>query len=352
MLNDNERFFVHPDSYLDLRYGGESVSDEKKGIERTLKFYESFGMTETQLQEDVQKCNLNQMLQLVQDYFKREYEYNDPNIVLSNRYQHSVNSYVKGDENRPDRNLFIHIDELFESALLSFFMVMFKWAKEFDDIQVYRKSFLYLLFIMNDVSILGDIPNENSSESLFEILNGDWQIMNLASSCYWVTVIFSLAHEVAHTYFKNKGQVFESDKEEEFAADAMAYDIVLKIIMDQVQLEETERILEAYAYLAPVMYMQFFDVLYYTDNVLYNGVVIDDTHPPVQERVDQLLAIADEDRYDFDTEEGNSLYNSFLDVYEEYCKQLYVKKEEGKLNKIIRMEDWERRYRKYDKNRG
>ena len=36
MLNDDERFFVRPDPYLNLRYGGESVSDEKKGIERTL----------------------------------------------------------------------------------------------------------------------------------------------------------------------------------------------------------------------------------------------------------------------------------------------------------------------------
>ena len=69
---------------------------------------------------------------------------------------------------------------------------------------------------MNDVSILGDIPNEKSNEMLLQIIDGDTQIMNLASSCYWTVVIFSLAHEVAHSYFASIGEKFPNRKKEEF----------------------------------------------------------------------------------------------------------------------------------------
>lgn len=195
------KYFLPPDDYEILRFGGESVKDEEKGIERMMRYYQEFGLTEEQLRENSQKYNLNQMFQIVKDYFEKEYGYHGKGIELSNRYQHSVNSYIFFDEGREQ---FVHIDELFESSVMSFFLVVLKWSKEFDDLEIYGNCFLYLLFIMNDVSILGDIPNEKSNEALLQIMQGDAQIMNLASSCYWTVVIFSLAHEVAHSYFATK----------------------------------------------------------------------------------------------------------------------------------------------------
>ena len=296
------KYFLPPDDYEILRFGGESVKDEEKGIERMMRYYQEFGLTEEQLRENSQKYNLNQMFQIVKDYFEKEYGYHGKGIELSNRYQHSVNSYIFFDEGREQ---FVHIDELFESSVMSFFLVVLKWSKEFDDLEIYGNCFLYLLFIMNDVSILGDIPNEKSNEALLQIMQGDAQIMNLASSCYWTVVIFSLAHEVAHSYFASIGRKFSNRRKEEFEADAVAYDIVLKIIIDQSKLEEQKRIIEDYTYLAPVMYMQFFDLFYYTDRVLYNKRITTDTHPLPKDRISHLFAIANDDKYDFDTVDGN-----------------------------------------------
>ena len=91
----------------------------------------------------------------------------------------------------------------------------------------------------------------------------------------------------------------------------MAYDIVLKIIIDQNRLEEQKRIIEDYTYLAPVMYMQFFDLFYYTDRVLYNKRITTDTHPLPKDRINHLFAIANDDKYDFDTVDGNHLYRIY-----------------------------------------
>lgn len=347
MSKDSARFFLPPDDYEILRFGGESVKDEEKGIERMIRYFQESGLTEKQLRENMQKYNLNQMLQMVKDYFEKEYGYYGKEIELSNRYQHSVNSYIFLDE---DREQFIHIDELFEVSIMSFFLLIFKWSKEFNNLEVYGNCFLYLLFIMNDVSILGGIPNEESNEALLQIIQEDVQIMNLASSCYWTVVIFSLAHEVAHSYFASIGKKFLDRRKEEFEADAIAYDIVLKIIIDQSKQEEQERIIEEYTYLAPIMYMQFFDLFYYTDRVLYNKRITTDTHPLPKERIGHLFAIANDDKYDFNTVDGNHLYSGFLDVYDEYRTQLLLKKERGKLDKAIQIEARERRQKRDEQN--
>lgn len=337
---DKNKFFVRPDDYETLRFGGESVQNKEHGRKMMMKYYQHLGLTEDNLKEINQKYNLDTIFQMVKLYFKEEYGYQCEEIELSNRYQHSINSYVRLDEKRTN---FIHIDELLESSIMSFFMIILKWSKEMDDLETYRNCFNYLLFIINDISILGDIPNENSKEMLLRIIKEDIQITNLASDCYWTTVVFSLAHEVAHAYFQSIGKIYIKTAEEEFAADAIAYDIVLKIIIDQSCLTERDKILEEYTYLAPIMYMKFFDLFYYTDNVLYNKQIIDITHPFPEDRIRHLFEIVNDDKYDFDTIKGNDLYNGFLDAYDEYKMQLKWKKEHGKLDRIIQKKERERR---------
>ena len=244
MLDSKARFFLPPDDYEILRFGGESVKDEEKGIKQMMKYYHDSGLTEEQLRENNKKYNPEQMLQIVKEYFGREYGYRGEGIVLSNRYQRSVNSYIFLED---EKEQFVHIDELFESSIMAFFWLFFKWSKEFDNLKVYSNCFIYLLFIMNDVSIPGDIPNEKSNEMLLQIIDGDTQIMNLASSCYWTVVISSLAHKVAHSYFASIGKKFPNRKKEEFEADAVAYDIAFKIIIDCSRKGEVNRI-DSYIY--------------------------------------------------------------------------------------------------------
>ena len=118
----------------------------------------------------------------------------------------------------------------------------------------------------------------------------------------------------------------------------MAYDIVLKIIINHQDSKEKNKVVEDYTYLAPVMYMQFFDLLYYTNRVLYNKMITAETHPLPKERIGHLFAIANDNVYNFSTTNGNHLYNGFLDVYDEYRTQLLLKKERGKLDRIIQIE--------------
>lgn len=345
--DSNYYFFLPPDDYEILRFGGETVRDESKEIEVMVRYFCDSGLSEEQLKENSKKYNLEKMLNLVKEYFNREYGYHGNEIELSNNYQHSVNSYIFLDD---ERTQFVHMDELFESSIISFFLIMFKWTKELDDINIYGDCFRYLLYILNDVSILGAIPDYTSNEELFRILNGDAQIMTLAYACYWTVVVFNLAHEVAHAYFASINKKFKKKKNEEFAADAIAYDIVLQIIVDQQKIPYEDRNLEEYTYLAPIMYMRFFDLFYYTDRVLYNKRIVSDTHPLPEERIRHLFAIANDEKYMFETIDGNHLYDGFLDVYDEYRTQLILKKERGKLDKIIRTDKREWRKLKDEQN--
>lgn len=127
------------------------------------------------------------------------------------------------------------------------------------------------------------------------IVKDDLQIMDLGSDCYWTVIVFSLAHEMAHAYFASIEKRFLDSKEEEFEADAIAYDIVLKIIIDQSKEKINERLLEEYSYLAPMMYMDYFDLYYYTDWVLYQSVVNNHTHPSPIDRKERLFAIVNKD---------------------------------------------------------
>lgn len=60
------------------------------------------------------------------------------------------------------------------------------------------------------------------------------------------------------------------------------------------------------------------------------------------------FAVVSKDGYDFDTVDGNHLYNGFLDVYAEFKDQLLMKIERGNLDKILWTEKREIIRRKSD----
>lgn len=49
MSDSKARFFLPPDDYEILCFGGESVKDEEKGIKQMMKYYHDFGLTEEQM---------------------------------------------------------------------------------------------------------------------------------------------------------------------------------------------------------------------------------------------------------------------------------------------------------------
>ena len=80
--------------------------------------------------------------------------------------------------------------------------------------------------------------------------------------------------------------------------------------------------------------MDFFDLFYYTDRVLYKKRVPVIDHPSPKNRKEALFRIANDDKYIFDTEEGNDLYNCFLNSFDLYKEQLLLKEQKGKLKPV------------------
>lgn len=325
------KFMVSPSKYEIFKFGGQPLKNEERGMRLMLQYFSEY-FTEEQLRANMQHYNLENMFVLVKKYFQKEFNYTGGDIELNNRYQRSVNSYIYDDTENP---AVIHIDELFESTVMAFFLAVFKWSKDFENLEIYGNCFRYLLYLMNDVCILGEMQGEDANRAMLEMVAGDLQILQLAEDCYWTVLAFSLAHEIAHAYLSSIGKVYtkQHPEKEEYDADAIAYHIVLKIIMDK---EENNSILEEYTYLAPMMYMDFFDLMFYTDRVLYKTEVYDLSHPAVKKRKNHLFGIADRPEYDFDTVDGNHLYSGFLDVHDEFKDQVLLKMERGKLDKILR----------------
>lgn len=331
------RFMVSPSRYEIFKFGGDSLRNEVREIQLILQYFSEY-FTEEQLRENMQRYNLENMFALVKKYFYKEYNYSGSNIELNNRYQRMVNSYIYDDAENP---AVVHIDELFESTVMTFFLAVFKWSKDFKDLEIYGNCFRYLLYLMNDVCIFGEMQGADANREMLEMVAGDLQILQLAEDCYWTVLVFSLAHEIAHAYLLSIGKVYSKQhpEKEEYDADAIAYHIVLKIIMDR---EENNSILEEYTYLAPMMYMDFFDLIFYTDRVLYKTKIDNKSHPAVKKRKNHLFGIAYQPEYDFDTVDGNHLYSGFLDVHDEFKDQVLLKMERGKLNKILRIEQREK----------
>jgi len=335
---DNQRIKYAVPSYYDLyKSGGITIRDDNRGAKTMVKYFPEY-LTEEQLWENMQRYNSKNMLALIKDYFLREYGYAGDIIELNNRYQRTINSYIYNDQKNP---AVVHIDELFESTMMAFLLAMLKWSKDFDDLEVYGNCYRYVLFLMNDVCIMGEMQGDNANQEMLGMVAGDLQILQLAEDCYWTVLAFSLAHEVAHAYLVSIGKKYsiKHPEKEEFDADEIAYDIVLKIIIDK---GARGIVLEPYTYLAPMIYMDFFDMVYYTDRILYKTFFYNDTHPALKKRKSRLFAIAYRDEYDFDTRDGNFLYRGFNEVYKEYKTQTILKMERGKLSKIIRTEQREK----------
>lgn len=94
-------------------------------------------------------------------------------------------------------------------------------------------------------------------------------------------------------------------RKEEYEADAIAYNIVLKIIMEE------NTVLEKYTYLAPMMYMDF--LIYIIIQIGYYMILFVLIFSILfrQMRKDYLFTIVDREEYDFDTVDGNHLYSGF-----------------------------------------
>ena len=162
--------------------------------------------------------------------------------------------------------------------------------------------------------------------------------VNLAVSCQYFCMYFCLAHEIAHGYIKSISMNLSS-KGEEYKADSIAYEVVLSLMEDEKEsnLPVQDRELFEYCYLAPMMLFDMWDLIFYTERVLFQRTIVNDSHPSIKKRKENLFSIPyDDDRFKFDTEEGNAVYNAFTDVIDKYKTELLYRNEHGQIDELIR----------------
>lgn len=219
-VNSWVKTVVEPDLYEEYRYGGSTVKDEKRSIDTMLRYFSDY-LSENQLRENVKRHNLQAMLEVVKKYFLTEYDFDAFGIVMSNRYQKTINSYIDLEEGH---EFFIHIDELFESTVMGFLIAMFNWSKHFDNLDTYGECLAYVLYLMNDVSIFGKMQEDEANQALLKMLDGDIQILQLAEDCYWTIVTFTFAHEIAHAYLASIGKKYTKQHPEKLVQERLIRD--------------------------------------------------------------------------------------------------------------------------------
>lgn len=321
------------EEYVRARYAGENRRSIEIAIANMDKYFSHVSKEEIE-RHIYDNPIFNEMMNSIKKGFKEWYDFECEEILLNHNFQKSLNSYVYNDTVNP---VFIHIDQLLESIILCFMLSILKWGKNLQAGRHEDDFFTYILFVINELCILGELPSEEAKEQLMKKVEDDKQVHDVASDFHWAIMFFNAAHEIAHIYQMHADYEYwkKHPKEAEFNADEIAYDILLKTIICK---EGEELIIPEYAYLSPIIYMDLFNLYYYTDFVLYDEKYYSETHPVPNERKERLFSIVERDIYQFDTEQGNAVYDCFLDVCDLYEEKLDKYHKDGRLEQIIKRE--------------
>lgn len=316
--------------YTVLNEWSNSIYNSEKGIELFLEMFPD-SYTREELGRNSERYNLQNLFLELKESFRRKYGYYSQSELVS-KFNGMLNSLFDGGKVR-----FIYVDELLQLSVILFIATMLAWDDNHDDVEIYGNCFRFSLFLLNDVCIFGEVPGKSLFMDVLPRFLKDIHIAELAEDCFWTIMAFTLAHELAHEYLASRDKAScraagtKNSIEEEFEADRIAYDMVLNNIMEG---NPDNMMLKNYTYLAPMMYMDFFDLFYYTDRILYKRRIPVIDHPLPNTRKEALFRVANDDKYIFDTESGNDLYNCFLNSVDQYKEQLLLKEQRGKLKAV------------------
>lgn len=233
----------------------------------------------------------------------------------------------------------VYVDELMLDVLFEYIATTYLWARYGEE--EFGFCFPYVFNLLNVCCRQGHLnSDENKSVLLAEVQRlSDDKAICLIEDLYWGMLAFVFCHELAHIYLEHH-QIKETNKLEarkiEFEADAVGYDIFLKIIVGEFDNIESpfEKIFHEYVYVAPMLLFLFYGDLYYICSWVF-GEEIGDTHPNLEERINKLLEQSEEEKYQFDTNEGNEVLNCLWDVSDYFRREIFLKLKNGKLNSVI-----------------
>lgn len=220
----------------------------------------------------------------------------------------------------------IIFDELLQHTLISFYLMMFSLIYN-DSKENFEKCFKNCIVLLDLQGNKRNIGVHNLNE-IVEMCKLPKSTIDLAMDAYWVSWTFIFAHEFYHAKCKD-----ESSQQEELNADKYAYITLIDMIKEQktTNFSGEIEVFHEYLYLAPMMLLEYFKMLDF-----YNFLLEKETsyinHPSPELRQKKLFDMFD--NYipeEFDTTQGNAIYNNFLDKIDMLREQLEIKMQKGKL---------------------
>lgn len=309
-----------------------STYDKDKCIDgglKTLSMHNS--VTRELISSALDEHNTNNIFKRLKVKFKELYSYDANELqLIDNRSMDVMGAFID--------DKYVFFDSFLEETLHPFFIITIIWAKYFDDKDKYGKFFNYLPAAMYAVIKDRGMYNIYENQYIKDEISQWTSTVNLAVSCQYFCMYFCLAHEIAHGYIKSRSMNLSS-KDEEYKADSIAYEVVLSLMEDEEasNVSVQDRELFEYCYLAPMMLFDMWDLIFYTERVLFQRTIVNDSHPSIKKRKENLFSIPyDDDRFKFDTEEGNAVYNAFTDVIDKYKTELLYRNEQGQIDELIR----------------
>ena len=248
-------------------------------------------------------------------------------------YQRGTSGYAVVDPSGP---FFVHIDQSLDMQLFGLTLAMVTWMRDYDNDPSDLFFFRQVLYCMNELFVLSNLPENEMRTRLFDRVASDMQILDLASDLYWAMLVFTIGHEFGHAYQMASGPELWGGRRHgsEYHADSLGYRVLLGLIrkgcVGSFQFEP-------YTCLAPMMYLGYYQMARETDRVLYGVCGEPATHPTLARRLNALYKLYD--KSGVESGDAVGIYEWFLFLYDEYVRMLRDLARRGRLEGIRHPEE-------------
>lgn len=336
-----EKSFVEPQNNLMKHISRNAPSSEEIAKENIDRPYNK-GLTEKKLIDILNMHSMKMRYEKIRVKFKDIYQFDAKDISLTdNKISGRLSAFF--DQSRKE----IYFDGMIENAYFSIFLIIFIWSNHYEEEKISSKYFKYLTAALYAIIKDEQVANVQDFKYIKEDFYNNEQILNISISCVVFSLYFNLAHEMAHAMFLEKPEYLNQvvserykdsrEKNEELIADLIAYDVTLRIMIDEKKSEENTKELSEFAYLSPLMLFDIYELLDEVSKAISGkGHSVYYDHPEIKDRKENILKLPYEDRYDFDSTDGNVIYNFFLDAKELYLEILNNNKKNGMFSKLLR----------------
>lgn len=280
--------------------------------------------------------------------------------VVSKYTSYEVNAIYKSGNKKE-----IIIDPLLFGSIHAYFVVSFIWEdylyysenqiistiSNSDNINDRYFRYLTTVFysIIKDETLCNIYKFKYVKEYYDKI--GENALFNVIVNCQYYATYFCVAHECAHAYFDIKGiefcanENYSAEEYEEFEADKLAYNLILKMIKDENKssMNDEDREVGDNSHLAPMMLMEFYYLYMIINKKLSAKKDVDHLIKNVQNRGNKLLDYYHQSIKPYGkTDEfkaGEIAYQANQNIMGKYCEMFNEYNLNGNLDNILNILD-------------